>query len=188
VDCKGSPNRDTLILTPGSCTMKLPFLRFFKPIFPSTETDAERRSQSDRRETPTSAWAALPPAGRRICSRRAEERRLPHYTDRFPPALLLMILMLLAASMVDATLTLQLIRVGCTEVNPLMGHLLECGVPAFLMGKYALTAVGLPILVIFRHHYLFGTRLRVEHLIPVALVLYAVLIAYQFVLVQRYWA
>jgi hypothetical protein len=70
----------------------------------------------------------------------------------------------------------------------LMGHLLDYGVPAFLVGKYGMTAIGLPILIVFRHHYLFGTRFRVEYLVPIALVLYTALITYQFILVQRYWA
>ena len=55
--------------------------------------------------------------------------------------------------------------------------------PAFLIGKYVLTAVGLPLLLIFKNHCLFGTRFRVGYLILVIVALYLVLIAYQTILI-----
>ena len=105
--------------------------------------------------------------------------------DRFPPALLAFLLMLLIASLLDAVLTIRLIEAGSGEVNPVMNRLLEHGVLAFLLGKYLLTVIGLPVLLIFKNHYLFGTRIRVGYLIPFLVALYAVLIGYQCVLMQR---
>jgi hypothetical protein len=49
-----------------------------------------------------------------------------------------------------------------------------------------LTVVGLPLLLIYQNHYLFGTRIRVGYMIPFTLVLYAVLIVYQIVLIREY--
>jgi hypothetical protein len=95
-----------------------------------------------------------------------------------------MILLLLGASITDAVLTIWLIQAGAQEVNPIMEHFLGLGDHVFLMVKYALTAAGLPLLLIFQNHYLFGTRFRVRYLIPFILVLYAALITYQIVLIR----
>ena len=87
--------------------------------------------------------------------------------------------------MVDAFLTVRLLDAGAKEVNPVMDRLLLHGVGAFLVGKYLLTVGGLPLLLIFKNHYLFRTQLRVGHLIPIAVGLYAILIGYQVALMQN---
>jgi hypothetical protein len=156
-----------------------------EPVPPAEAEDAERRSQSDRRRQPTSPWAAFPPAGLRTKNRRAEEHRQPYYTDRFSSVIFVAVLLLVIATLSDAGLTLYVICGGGGEANPLMGRLLEHGVQTFVIGKYLLTVVGLPVLLIFRNHYLFGTRLRVGHLLPICLALYAALIAYQIVLIEQ---
>jgi hypothetical protein len=139
----------------------------------------EQREKADRRRQPTSPWGCLPPAGRRRACRRAAERALPHFVDRFSFDVLAFVLMLVAASLVDAVLTIRLIEAGGEEINPVMAHLLNRGLVPFFLGKYVLTVVGLPLMVIFKNQYLFRTRLRVGHLIPALVALYAVLIGYQ---------
>jgi len=151
-----------------------------------SEMDVDQRKQPDRREVPTGPWSALPPAGRRMRARRASERRLPYFVDRFSPAMFIVVLLLIIASLVDAVLTIQLLQAGGDEINPLMDRLLDLGVMPFLLGKYALTVSGLPLLLIFKNHYMFGSRIRVGHLIPIAVLLYAALIGYQLVLMHRY--
>ena len=149
-----------------------------------TLPDTDKRSQPDRRREPTSPWAAFLPAGRRLRNRRADEHRRPYFVDRFPPSLLLLVLLLLAASILDAVLTLRLLQAGSQEINPLMNLVLGHGVEPFVLIKYVLTVAGLPLLLIFRNFYLFGTRMRVGHLIPTVVALYAVLIGYQLVLMR----
>jgi hypothetical protein len=151
-----------------------------------TESEIDQRTQSDRRETPTSPWSAFPPAGQRMANRRASEHWRPYFVDRFSSGMFIVILMLIIASIVDAVLTIQLIDAGASEINPLMTRLLEHGIRPFLFGKYVLTVVGLPLLLIFQNHCLFGTRIRVGYLIPMAVVMYLVLIGYQLVLMHKY--
>ncbi|MFZ1935949.1 MAG: DUF5658 family protein [Thermoguttaceae bacterium] len=118
-------------------------------------------------------------------NRRTEEHRQPYFTDRFSPVIFVGVLALIAATFVDAGLTVYVLHGGGCEVNPLMQRLLSRSVEAFVIGKYLLTVVGLPVLLIFRNYYLFGTHLRVGHLIPVSVALYAVLIGYQVILIQQ---
>ena len=98
--------------------------------------------------------------------------------------MLAFVLMLVIASLCDAVLTIWVIEAGGEEINPAMDRLLEHGIPAFLLGKYFLTVAGLPVLLLFKNHYLFGTRFRVGYLIPLLLALYGVLISYQLLLMQ----
>jgi hypothetical protein len=149
-------------------------------------TNGEQRGQLDRRTTPTTAWRALLPAGRRARNRRGDEHRRPYFVDRFSFATFLGVVMLIVASLVDAILTVHILQAGGEEVNPLMDRLLDHSVEAFVLGKYLLTVVGLPLLLIFKNHYLFGTPLRVGHLIVVAVALYGVLIGYQIMLIHQY--
>jgi hypothetical protein len=146
----------------------------------------ERRRTPDRRRRPTSLWAAFLLRGRRRRNRRAEQHVEPHFVDRFSSATFVLVLSLLGASILDAVLTIDLLRAGADELHPLMDRFLEHGIEVFLAIKYALTAGGLPLLLVFQYHYLFGTRIRVGHLIPVVVAMYAVLIGYQLVLLHRY--
>ena len=139
----------------------------------------DRRHEPDRRTGPTGAWGAFPPAGWRMRARRAAEHRRAYFVDRFPATLFVLIVAVLILCVVDAVLTLVLLRRGSEECNPLMGCLLEQGVRPFLVGKYVLTAVGLPLLLIFKNHTMFGTRFRVGYLIPIIVALYLILVAYQ---------
>jgi hypothetical protein len=152
---------------------------------PPGRASDEMRTQPDRRREPTNPWGAFPPAGRRMRNRRADERLRPYFVDRFSTALLVVVLMLVIASLVDAVLTIRLIDAGGGELNPVMDRLLRHGVLPFLLGKYLLTVIGLPVLLIFKNYYLFGTRFRVGYVIPLTVILYAVLIAYQLVLMHR---
>ena len=150
------------------------------------EPDIDKRLGSDRRKTPTRPWDAFPPAGQRMAARRASEHRRPYFVDRFSSAMFIVVLTLIVASIVDAILTIRLLEAGAKEINPLMDRLLDHGIRTFLLGKYVLTVGGLPLLLIFKNHYLFGTRIRVGYLIPMAVALYVVLIGYQLVLMQKY--
>jgi hypothetical protein len=138
----------------------------------------------DRRQKPTSPWGAFSWAGRRRQNRRADEHRRPYFVDCFSPAMLIGVLAMVSASLVDAVLTVQLLNAGGKEINPLMDRLLAYGAGYFLLGKYLLTVAGLPLLLVFKNHYLFGTRLRVGHLIPVIVALYLMLIVYQLMLIH----
>jgi hypothetical protein len=144
--------------------------------------DGERRARPDRRKTPTTPWLAFSWKGRRQRNRRAEEHRRPYFVDRFSAMTFAVVLALLIASIADACLTIRLLQAGANEVNPLMDHFIGRGVQAFLVAKYLLTVSGLPLLLICQNHYLFGTRLRVGYLIPIAVLLYIILIGYQLML------
>lgn len=96
-----------------------------------------------------------------------------------------MILSLLILTLADGVLTMILIDLFCEEANPLMAVLIEHGPMTFVLGKYLVTAVCLPILLIFQHHRMFGTRFRVRHFFPIFIALYLSLLAYQLFLLRK---
>lgn len=146
------------------------------------EPDENRRAVPDRRVLPTSLWAALLAGGQRALNRRTDEHRQHYFVDTHSAHTLFQIVLLLALSIVDAAITLLLIQTGCEEINPVMSHLLDYGLLTFLMGKYVLTAAGIPLLLVFKNHYLFGSRFRVGYLFPVFIGMYLCLIGYQLLL------
>ena len=137
------------------------------------------RDQDDRRSRPTSPVDALRFNGRRKAPRRSDDRAGDYFVDRFDAVTLAMIVGLLALTIADGVLTIELLDSSSEELNPFMAHLLDRGRHAFLAGKYILTAAGLPFLVVFKNYRLFGTRFRVGYLFPAFIGLYIVLLAYQ---------
>ena len=144
-----------------------------------SHSNEERRAVSDRRRVATSVWDTLTGFGRRMRLRRSTEHRSAYFVDRFSVSMLMAILALLLMSIVDAVITIHLIPAGCGEINPLMAALLDRGILPFLVGKYILTAAGLPVLLVFKNFTLFGSRVRVGYLIPLLVGMYVVLLVYQ---------
>ena len=151
----------------------------------SAQPWTEKRTSPDRRQTSTSPWTALFRPGQRARNRRRSERAQLYFVDRFSPVMWTLLLVILVSSVVDAVLTLHLIQAGGKELNPVMQGVLGHGVVAFLVVKYLLTAIGLPLLLVYKNHRLCGTWLRVGYLIPVIAMLYMVLIAYQCILIHN---
>jgi hypothetical protein len=116
-------------------------------------------------------------------ARRSDEHRRAYFVDRFSALWFALIVATLAASVADGIITTRLLGAGHEEVNPVMACLLDRGIWWFFIGKYLMTALGLPFLMIFKNHYLFGTRFRVGYVIPSILVLYVILIGYELHLV-----
>jgi len=151
-----------------------------------TPPPKDRRQASDRRE---SAWHALL-AGHWMRRRRAGRRSSDAHAagvDWHDAHWLVAALLVMLLSVVDAFMTITLMRHGAEEANPLMAPLLAADGSAFAYWKLGLTAFGVLVLTAF-------ARLRLFGIIPVGLVLYlaaagyVVLIAYEYRMLQRYEA
>lgn len=148
------------------------------------ESDFAERRGPDRRRRPTSPLDALRLHGRRCRPRRIEERTRPYFVDRFNTGVLALIVALLGLTIADGVLTIELLDLNSEEVNPIMAYLLGWGAFEFLMGKYLLTASGLPLLVVYQHYPLFRSRFRVGWLLPIFVALYFVLLFHQWNLLK----
>jgi hypothetical protein len=160
-----------VLVGPGQAIMSYSFLE-----------DSPPRAARDRRQKPTGPLDALRLKGRRARVRRREERHAAYFVDRFDVSTLALIVALLGLTLADGVLTLHLLDGYCEELNPFMVPLLARGPLAFLMGKYLLTAAGLPFVTVYKNYPLFGTRFRVGFLLPVFVGLYLALVSYQWAL------
>lgn len=94
----------------------------------------------------------------------------------------LLALIILGLSVLDAAATLSLLAAGGEEANPAMRLLLAHGTEAFLAGKIALTAAGLAVLLALRGHRLFGSRIRITHILQGLAAAYATVLVYELAL------
>ena len=148
------------------------------------ERPFEPRVPFDRRARQTTGWDAFRRRGRRRRPRRDPERQGAYYVDLIDPPTFVLAVALLVLTVADGVLTLLLLGVGCEEINPAMGYLLDRGPTYFVIGKYLLTCAGLPFLLICRYFPLFRTNLRVGHLLPLFVGLYVILLGYQLALLN----
>jgi uncharacterized protein DUF5658 len=146
---------------------------------PDGSAELSCRAKGDRRGRPTGPLDAFRVAGRRSRVRRAEELNDVHFFDRFDALELALIVSILGLTIVDGVLTVELLGVNCEEANPVMKYVLHQGHGTFFVVKYVLTALGLPFLLVFKNHHLFGTRFRVGYIFPIILILYVMLVAHE---------
>lgn len=143
----------------------------------------ERRRGDRRKHHPAINLRHLGFGGRRHRCRRAEDRR-NRYVDSYDAPLLALTLAILACCCLDAAFTLTLLSLGAVELNPLMAGLIDRDIQAFVVAKFALTALGLVFLVI-RHNFRLVPGVRIGHVLPVLFAAYASLIAYEVALLAR---
>jgi Domain of unknown function (DUF5658) len=132
-------------------------------------------SQCPRAAAPASSWG-------RTVLHILKNRIRRECAVRHSPRLFFLCLSLPIFTLIDGILTLELIDLDCTEINPIMDYLLSIGPMSFLVSKFLLTTAGLPVLLMFKKHRLFCTKFRVAYLVPVIAVAYVNLIFYQLLL------
>lgn len=105
--------------------------------------------------------------------------------DTYPPIYLIITLGILGLCFADAFNTLQLIQNGGKELNPFMDVLIQKDIQLFVIAKFALTGLGLLLLLGYRHYRILS-HIRAKHLILAMFAMYTVLIGYQSLLVPEY--
>ena len=139
----------------------------------------EKRSGTDRRKRPTSPLSLKSLKGRRHRFRREEDQAQPAYVDRYAPSLLLLALLILIFSVLDAFMTLELLSLGSRELNPIMDYYLSFGSLHFFIVKYSLTAFGVVLLVVHHKFALLRGRLSLLSLLYIICTMYGLLVAYE---------
>ena len=140
----------------------------------------DRRIESDRRTPSVRSVVYGLARPRRRAARRASDAH-GIIVDWHHPRLLYMTLGILVLSTADAVLTLNLLQLGATEINPVMDKLSD--VQAFANAKMAVTGVGLVALVTLSNFRVFR-GLRVSRLLDFILLAYLLLVGYELWLLQ----
>ena len=112
---------------------------------------SEKRSGQDRRTHKFPRLKYLLFSGNRAKVRRKEDLHHTFYFDRYSSHLFAAIVAILLLSVLDALLTLHLIGVGSTEMNPVMSYFLRFSPIVFMGVKYGLTCFGVVVLLLLRN-------------------------------------
>lgn len=137
----------------------------------------EPRNTADRRRTTWRTIAFSVWFGRRHSVRRADD---PHtlLLDAHEPLVFFFGIGLMVLSVADAFFTLQMLSSGAVELNPFMRRLIEWDITAFILVKISLTATGI-ILLVFASRAVVWLGIRVQTLLVLHFLVYAVLVAYE---------
>ncbi len=139
----------------------------------------ERRSGIDRRRVHQPLLSRYRLAGKRSRPRRRSDRERAYFLDRYSYRTFLVVLAIVLLSILDAALTLHLMRRGASEVNPVMAYFLSHGPTVFFVAKYALTAFSILVILVYGNNFLFGTRLRVKLLFIGALLPFGLVVLWE---------
>ncbi len=120
---------------------------------------------------------------RRRGARREIEARF-HPVDWHQSRLLAVALCILVLCVIDAFLTLVLLRDGARELNPIMAFALDSDISRFAILKMCLTGASVALLVLLSG-YRFFRVLRVEFLLYAVLAAYLALISYETFLLNK---
>jgi Domain of unknown function (DUF5658) len=149
------------------------------PPEPDTSADPERRRGPDRRRSTLRALLVGNFRQRRRLPRRDDERHLAAL-DWHHPQWLAVGLLIVLLSVADALLTITLLSLGANEANPFMEPLVQQPGMGFAVWKMALTSGGVITLILL-------ARMRAFGRIPVAVILYGVLLAYVVLVGYELW-
>jgi hypothetical protein len=141
---------------------------------------AEKRAQSDRRISPTPPFSKYIFLGRRKKARRQHEDR-NYYVDRYELRYLFIIAAILVLCILDAYLTLTLMRYGGQEVNPFMLALMNKNIGLAMVFKYLITACCLIFFLLHKNFKIMG-GFKIKSMIYAVLGLYIALVGVEF-----YW-
>lgn len=148
-------------------------------------SDKERRLGQDRRQECIPFYKLIVFKGKRRTLRRVEDRKKITILDQYRPPLLIIILIILSLSLLDAALTLILLERGAVELNPVMHYYITLGHRVFVVVKYGITAVALLIILmidsVISSKYRFGSLL-----FPFCLVVFGSVIIWQLYLLTSY--
>ena len=145
----------------------------------TAEAIADRRARHDRR---TFTWRTVVfgfMRSRRHHTRRAADNQAV-FVDWHHPWLFFLSVGIMLLSCADAFLTLELLRHGMVEANPVMAAIMSHGTSAFAVSKMLLTGVSILILV-FLAKARFLNRFRTGLLLTIFFSWYCCLVCYQIV-------
>lgn len=150
---------------------------------PTYRFNLDRRTGRDRRNR--SKFDVIKPliSGKRENARRRNDRNVIVYFDRYSPASLWFIVIILILSVVDALLTMMLIRNGAVELNPVMAYYLNISPQVFLAVKYALTSLSVFILLVYGSVVLGGAQIHIRSVYPLIITAFASVVVWEIYLI-----
>jgi len=147
--------------------------------------DRDRRSGIDRRGQTGINVRLFMGDGNRTVIRRQEDRDRIFWVDQYSPVLFATIVAILFLCVIDALLTLFLLKHGAYELNPIMVYLLKVSPFVFFIFKYGLTCVATFCLFLFRAVIIRKFNLSTHSLLHLIAWIYVLIVAWELYLVYN---
>jgi len=141
---------------------------------------SDKRSGLDRRKQKIPQLKYLLFGGQRKMIRRSEDKQQMIILDNYSPKLLTFVLIILALSLADGFFTLHVTGHGAIEANPVMAYFLDLSPWAFMSVKYFLTCLSVICFLILNNLYIKSLNVRVDKLFPAVIVVFLVVVFWQF--------
>ena len=141
---------------------------------------SDKRSGLDRRKQKIPRLKYLLFGGQRKMIRRSEDKQQMIILDNYSPKLLTFVLIILALSLADGFFTLHVTGHGAIEANPVMAYFLDLSPWAFMSVKYFLTCLSVICFLILNNLYIKSLNVRVDKLFPAVIVVFLVVVFWQF--------
>ena len=94
--------------------------------------------------------------------------------------------LIILLTILDALFTLDLVRRGATELNPVMAYYLDYSPVAFFGVKYLLTSASIFLILANKNVYLFNTRIQAKSLCVLFAVVLTLAVQWQIYLILTF--
>ena len=152
---------------------------------PKYRINLDRRSGKDRRNRSKFEVVKTLISGHRELARRRNDRNRIVYFDRYSSTSFWLIITILILSIVDAFLTVILIRNGAVELNPVMAYYLNISPQIFMVVKYFLTSLSVFILLIYGRVALRGGLIQIRSVFPLIITVFASVVVWEIYLIVK---
>jgi hypothetical protein len=157
----------------AACNLQSPIL-LSDPLKEPILIEYDTRVLKDRRIQPTPALSRFAFCGRRRTFRRKEDQGRGGFVDQYHSGLLLLLILPIGLTVLDALFTMMILDAGGREVNPVVCSAIQLFGDKFWVWKFAIASILLALLCIHSKFRLVVPALKIITAFNVAVVLYQI--------------
>jgi hypothetical protein len=136
--------------------------------------ESDTRVLKDRRRQPSLALSRFTLSGRRRMLRRREDQEKGGYVDQYNPGLLILLVLPIGLTILDALFTMMILKDGGMEMNPIVASVIELYGDRFWIWKFAIVSIPLILLCLHSKFRLVMPALIIITAISIIVVLYQI--------------
>jgi hypothetical protein len=107
------------------------------------------------------------------------------FTFYHGPRTLAAVLLIVALSVTDSYLTIELVSRGAEEVNPIMAYYLSKSPLLFFTVKYSVTSAAIMIVLSIKNNFIWGTKIHARFFLGIFFFAFALVIQWQLFLLYQ---
>lgn len=134
----------------------------------------DRRTIRDRRKQPTPGLSRYTFLGRRKNFRREADQEIGGYTDCYNERLFFILILIVGLNILDSLFTMIILDQGGSELNPIVGAVIELFGDGFCVWKHVIISISLVFLCLHSNFGGVKSLLKVAGFIYIAVVLYQI--------------